>query len=131
MEESSDTLPCLKLLKRKLLRRYDDFSFSMIEWESNMSIRNNHIVTPELFVKILPPKRNFTITIPYFNCEDEDIVLEVIKHLLVCPESMFSSNVIEMPHFMENLQAYDFAYPDNSIVIHAKTLRSFILQKNE
>lgn len=131
IEENNETLPCVKLLKRKLMRRYDDFSFSMIEWESNMIIRNNRIVTPELFVKILAPKRKFTIIVPFFNREDEDVALKVAQHLLVCPESVFSSHLIGMPHFRENLQSYDFAYPSNNIVIYANTLKLFMLQKKE
>jgi hypothetical protein len=131
IEEDKETLPWVKLLKRKLFHRYDDFSFSMIEWEANMTIENNNIVTPGLFVKILAPKRKFTITVPFFNREDEDVASKVTQHLLVCPESAFSSNLIEMPHFMENLQSYDFAYPGNNVVIYANTLKLFILRKDE
>lgn len=131
IEENNETLPCVKLLKRKLLRRYDNFSFSMIEWEPNMTIKKNNIVTPELFVKILAPKRRFTIIVPFFNREDEDVALKVTQHLLVCPESVFSSNLIEMPHFRENLQSYDFAYHSNNVVIYASMLKLLILQRNE
>ena len=131
IEENNETLPCVELLKRKLLRRYDDFSFSMIEWEPNMTIEKNNIVTPKLFVKILAPKRKFTIIVPFFNNEDEDVALKVPLHLLVCPESVFSSNMIEMPHFRENLQSYDFAYPSNNVVVFTNPLKLFILRKNE
>ena len=131
IEENNETLPCVELLKRKLLRRYDDFSFSMIEWEPNMTIEKNNIVTPKLLVEILAPKRKFTIIVPFFNNEDEDVALKVPLHLLVCPESVFSSNMIEMPHFRENLQSYDFAYHSNNVVICASMLKLFILQKNE
>lgn len=51
IEENNDTLPNVKLLRRKLLRRYGDFSLSMIEWEANMYIENSTTVIPELFVK--------------------------------------------------------------------------------
>lgn len=128
IEENNDTLSCVKLLKRKLLRKYGDFSLSMIEWEANMSIENRNTAIPELFVKKLAPKEKFEIAIPFTNSEDEDIALTVTQHLLVCPESVFFNNLIEMPHFIENLQRYDFAYPGKNIVLSASTFRSFILR---
>lgn len=123
VEEEKDTIPCVKLLKRKLLRRYGDFSLSWIEWE-DMVIEKSDNVRPELFVKVLAPKEKFKIIIPFADYEEEQLASKIAQHLLVCPESMFSDNQIGMPYFVENLQRYKFAYPGKSIVFSAGTLKS-------
>lgn len=126
IEESNDTLSPVKLLKRKLYRRYGDFSLSMVEWEANMSIEINDSVIPKLFVKVLEPEEIFKIVVPFADYQDEQIALKVTQHLLMCSESDFSSNIIEMPHFIENLQKYDIIYPGTTLVISISTFKSFI-----
>ena len=71
IEENNDSLPPVQLLRRKLLRRYGDFSLSMLEWESNMIIEDSCAIIPELFVKCLLPKETFEIIIP-FNSSDRE-----------------------------------------------------------
>lgn len=131
IEEENDTLPEIKLLRKKLLRRYKDFSFSMIEWEANMHIEKSLTVTPELFVKILKPKEKFEVVVPFANDKEELIASEVSRHLLVCSEMLFSSDEIGMPHFMENLQLYDITYDNFKVIISADTFESFILDLNK
>ena len=114
-EENNDTLSTIKLLKRKLLRRYGDFSFKMIEWESNMTIENSGAFMPELFVKILSPKEELRIVASFANDKEEQIALKVPKHLLICSEKLFSKRYIGMPHFVENLRMYKFDYPGNEV----------------
>ena len=114
-EENNDTLSTIKLLKRKLLRRYGDFSFKMIEWEANMTIENSGAFMPELFVKILSPKEELRIVASFTNDKEEQIALKVPKHLLICSEKLFSKRYIGMPHFVENLRMYKFDYPGNEV----------------
>ena len=114
-EENNDTLSTIKLLKRKLLRRYGDFSFKMIEWEANMTIENSGAFMPELFVKILSPKEELRIVASFANDKEEQIALKVPKHLLICSEKLFSKRYIGMPHFVENLRMYKFDYPGNEV----------------
>ena len=114
-EENNDTLSTIKLLKRKLLRRYGDFSFKMIEWEANMTIENSGAFMPELFVKILSPKEKLRIVASFTNDKEEQIALKVPKHLLICSEKLFSKRYIGMPHFVENLRMYKFDYPGNEV----------------
>lgn len=114
-EENNDTLSTIKLLKRKLLRRYGDFSFKMIEWEANMTIENSGAFMPELFVKILSPKEELRIVASFTNDKEEQIALQVPKHLLICSEKLFSKRYISMPHFVENLRMYKFDYPGNEV----------------
>ena len=114
-EENNDTLSTIKLLKRKLLRRYGDFSFKMIEWEANMTIEISGAFMPELFVKILSPKEELRIVASFANDKEEQIALKVPKHLLICSEKLFSKRYIGMPHFVENLRMYKFDYPGNEV----------------
>ena len=114
-EENNDTLSTIKLLKRKLLRRYGDFSFKMIEWEANMTIEHSGAFMPELFVKILSPKEELRIVASFTNDKEEQIALKVPKHLLICSEKLFSKRYIGMPHFVENLRMYKFDYPGNEV----------------
>lgn len=127
IEENNDTLSNIKLLKRKLLRRYGDFSLSMIEWEANMSIENSTTVIPELFVKILTPKEKFKIVVPFTNDKEKQIALKVPLHLLICSETVFSNDFIGMPHFIENIQRYNLVYPGTQVVISVSDFMSFIL----
>lgn len=131
IEENNDTLSNVKLLRRKLLRRYGDFSLSMIEWEANMSINNSTTVIPELFVKILAPKEKFKIDVPFTNDKEKLFALKVPLHLLVCSETMLSNNFIEMPHFIENIQRYNFGYSDTKVVIPVSDFMSFILRHSK
>lgn len=114
-EDNNDTLSTIKLLKRKLLRRYGDFSFKMIEWEANMTIENSGAFMSELFVKILSPKEELRIVASFTNDKEEQIALKVPKHLLICSEKLFSKRYIGMPHFVENLRMYKFDYPGNEV----------------
>lgn len=126
IEENNDTLSNIKLLRRKLLRRYGDFSLSMIEWEANMSIENSTTIIPELFVKILKPKEKFKIGVPFTNDKEKQFASKVPLHLLICSERVLSNNFIEMPHFIENIQRYNFGYSGTKIVISISDFMSFI-----
>lgn len=127
IEEENDALSDVKFLRRKLYRKYGDFYFFMIEWEANMSIEKSPTVTPDLFVKILKPEEKLKVVVPFANDKEEQIASEVSRHLLVCADTLFSSDEIGMPHFMENLQLYDIAYDKSEVVISADTFKSFIL----
>lgn len=126
IEEENDALPQVKLLRKKLYRRYGDFYFFMIEWEANMYIEKRPTVTPDLFVKILRPEEKFEIIVPFANDNEEQIASKVSRHLLVCSETLFSSDEIGMPHYTENLQLYNIIYDNSKMVIPADTFKSFL-----
>lgn len=126
IEDENDTLPQVKLLRRKLYRRYGDFYFFMIEWEANMHIEKSPTVTPDLFVKILKPEEKFELVVPFTDDKEEQIAAEVSRHLLVCSEALFSCDEIGMPHYLENLQLYDIAYDSSKVVISADAFKSFL-----
>ena len=125
IEEENDTLPQVKLLRRKLYRRYGDFYFFMIEWEANMCIEKSPTVTPDLFVKVLRPEDKFELVVPYSDKDEEQTASKVSRHLLACSKTLFSSDEIGMPHFIENLLLYDIVYDNTKIVISADAFKSF------
>ena len=132
IEEENDTLPQVKLLRRKLYRRYGDFSFSIIVWDNiYFEKSNNASVTPELFVKILKPEEKFELAVTFANNDEEQIASKVSRHLLVCSDTLFSCNEIGMPDFEEVIQHYGIDYADTKVVISADTFRSFILGLNK
>lgn len=128
IEESNTSMPRIPLLRRKLLRRYDDFSLSFIEWESDMTIEKSYTFYPQLFVKVLAPKGIFHIVIPFTCAEEKLLASQVAQHLLLCPEEMLSDNLIMMPQFIDNLQRYDFMYSGDQVVAPAHILMSFVQQ---
>lgn len=132
IEEENDTLPQVKLLRRKLLHRYKDFAFSVIVWD-NISFEksNNAAVTPDLFVKILKPGEKFELVVPFANNGEEQIASEVSRHLLVCSETLFSNDEIGMPNFIEVIQYYGIDYDNSKVVIPADAFRLFLSNLNK
>ena len=125
IEEENDALPKVKLLRKKLYRRYGDFYFFMIEWEGNMCIEKGSTITPDLFVKVLRPEDKLELVVPYSDKSEEQIASKVSRHLLVCSETIFSCDEIGMPHFLENLLLYDIVYDNSKVEIPADAFESF------
>ena len=126
IEENNESLTPVQLLRRKLLRRYGDFSLSMLEWESNMVIEDSCAIIPELFVKCLLPKETFEI-IMLFNSSDRDKTnVDITKHLLICEERVFSDSLIGMPNFVKNLSLYRVGYLYPYVVMNSSIFQAFI-----
>lgn len=126
IEEENDALPKVKLLRKKLYRRYGDFSFSVMIWDNIIYEKSsNATVTPDIFVKILRPEEKFELVVPFANNDDEQIASKVSRHLLVCSETIFSGDEIGMPHFLENLLLYDIVYENSKVEISADAFESF------
>lgn len=127
IEEENDTLSDVKLLRRKLYRRYGDFSFSVIVWDNiYFEKSNNATLTPELFVKILKPEEKFELVVPFANNEEEQIASKVSRHLLVCSETIFYNDEIGMPDFMKIIQYYNIDYANKKVVISADVFKLFL-----
>lgn len=132
IEEENDTLPQVKLLRKKLYRRYGDFSFSVMIWDNiNYEKSNNATVTPDIFIKILRPEEKFELVVPFANNDEEQIASKVYRHLLVCSEMLFSCDEIVMPNFIEVIQYYGIAYDNSKVVIPADAFRSFLSNLNK
>lgn len=126
IEEENDALPKVKLLRKKLYRRYEDFSFSVMIWDNiNYEKSNNATVTPDIFVKILRPEEKFELLVPFANNDEEQIASKVSRHLLVCSEMLFSCDEIVMPNFIEVIQYYGIDYANQKVVISTDAFESF------
>lgn len=125
IEEENYTLPQVKLLRRKLYRRYADFAFFVIVWD-NIVFEKSNTVTPDLFVKILKPEEKFELVVPFANNDEEQIASEVSRHLLVCSETLFYSDEIGMPDFIKMVKYYGVDYVDTQVVISPDTFKSFL-----
>ena len=126
IEENNDSLPPVQLLRRKLLRRYGDFSLSMLEWESNMIIEDSCAIIPELFVKCLLPKETFEIIMLFNSSDREKTNVDITKHLLICEERVFSDSLIGMPNFVKNLSLYRVGYLYPYVVMNSSIFQAFI-----
>lgn len=117
-------MPQVKLLRRKLYRRYADFAFFVIVWD-NIVFEKSNTVTPDLFVKILKPEEKFELVVPFANNDEEQIASEVSRHLLVCSETLFYSDEIGMPDFVKMVKYYGVDYVDTQVVISPDAFKSF------
>lgn len=129
IEEENDTLPQVKLLRRKLLQRYGDFSFSVFVWDNVHFEDNKAILIPEFFVKILKPEEKFELVVPFANNDEEQIASEASLHLLICSETLFSSDEIGMPDFVRVVKDYGIDYVDTELFIPADSLKSFLSER--
>lgn len=126
IEEENDALPKVKLLRKKLYRRYGDFSFSVMIWDNIIYEKSsNATVTPDIFVKILRPEEKFELVVPFANNDEEQIASKVSRHLLVCSEMLFSCDEIVMPNFIEVIQYYGIDYANQNVVISTDAFESF------
>ena len=129
VEENNTTKSHLDLLKRKVFRRYGDFSLSMLEWEPNMMMEDTCFIVPELFVKILNPCESFNIIVGQKTTHTKTFVNEIPKHLLICKETDFEDSQIGLYRFLSSLKEWNFDYPYSYIVIDADVLYSFVQNK--
>ena len=129
IEENNDSLTPVQLLRRKLLRRYGDFSLSMLEWESNMIIEDSCAIIPELFVKCLLPKETFEIIMLFDSSCGEKTNVDITKHLLICDEHMFSDSLIGMPNLVRNLSLFRVDYPYPYVIMNSSVFQTFIYRQ--
>ena len=131
IEENNASLPSVQLLRRKLLRRYGDFSLSMLEWESNMVIEDSCAIIPELFVKCLLPKETFEIIMLFDASGRKKTNVDITKHLLICNERMFSDSLIGMPNFVRNLNLFRADYPYPYVIMNSSVFQTFIYRQTK
>lgn len=125
-EDNNNIEPLQNLLKRKMLRKYGDFSLSMLAWEGNMHIEDNCTIVPELFVKVLEYGESFDI---YVSSPDSISSQLIANHLLICKEEELDK--IGLFDFIYYLGEYKFDYPFPYLVINAKLIESFISKSTE
>ena len=124
-EDDITKIPREKLIRKKFLRKYGDFSLSMLEWEANMDICQNSLIIPELFVKVLNPGETFYLYI-YNNYETKLNPNYFNNHILTFKVSVLKNKKVGFPNFVENLNTYKYEYPFSYIVIDSEKIRDFI-----
>lgn len=126
IEEENTSASPIDLLKRKLLRRYGDFSLSMLEWEANMYLDDMCYTVPELFVKRIEHGDSFDIITYSSNEQEEMITKGLLKHILICKETDFSNLRIGLSNFVNCLQEYRFEYPYSYIILDSCSIKKII-----
>ena len=59
-EDDVNTMPLKTLIKRKLMRRYGDFSIAFFLWDGNVENHSAHVLVPEYFIKYCLPTNRST-----------------------------------------------------------------------
>ena len=114
----------INMLKRKLLRRYGDFSLSMLIWD-NVLIKDTIPIVPEFFVKSLAKGETFDVIIKGKDTDDFSLN-EFEKHILICRETDFLTSQIGMPNFVATLKELHMLYPYSYIVFNSCELVNFV-----
>jgi len=129
IEDDNTTMSHSDILKRKVFRRYGDFSLSMLECDPNIIIEDTCYIVPELFVKILNPCESFNIIVEQKTSQAKSFIKEIPKHLLICKETDFKDSQIGLCRFLSSLKEWNFDYPYSYIVIDVDVLHSFVQNK--
>lgn len=83
-EDDVNSMPMKQLIKKKLKRRYGDFSLAFFVWDANIENNSDYVLVPHFFVKILQPNESFNITL-FFQNEDDSLVDSLFRnHILIC-----------------------------------------------
>ena len=82
-EDDVSSLPLNKLIKRKIHRKYGDFSISHFIWD-NIENHSEAPLVPECFIKILAPNESIDITLLLQNKDDRFVDSQFRNHILVC-----------------------------------------------
>ena len=87
-EDDVNTMPLKTLIKRKLMRRYGDFSIAFFLWDGNVENHSAHVLVPEYFIKILSPDESLNITLTLQN-EDDRIVSGYTYDGILIPQIVY------------------------------------------
>ena len=83
-EDDVNSMPLKTLIKKKLKRRYGDFSLAFFLWDANIENNSDYVNVPSFFVKFLSPDESFNITLSFQNENDHRVDSLFRKHLLIC-----------------------------------------------
>jgi hypothetical protein len=124
-EEETDSLSQIQLLRRKLLRKYGDFSISMFVWDNVLIEDNTFPIVPDFFVKSLEKGESFDIFMVYDE-ENKLLLSNFKKHILICRETDVMSPQISMPNFARAIKDLRIEYPHPYIILNANDMYEFI-----
>ena len=124
-EDETDSLSQIQLLRRKLLRKYGDFSISMFIWDNVLIEDDTYPIVPDFFVKSLEKGESFDIFMVY-NEEDKLLLGNFKKHILICSEKELMSPQISMPNFARAIKDLHIEYPYPYIILNSNNMCEFI-----
>ena len=127
VEEDNTTLSKIKLIKRKLMRKYGDFRLSMLAWEPYMILENGLNQVPELFVKIIAPGDSFDIIFILTDNSCNPCFDILPKHLLICKEEDLCDKKVGLNNFVSAVNEYNFGFPFSFVVIDSESFSRFVL----
>ena len=115
-EDDVNIMPLKALIKRKLIRRYGDFSIAFFLWDGNVENLSAHVLVPEYFIKILPPDESFNITLTLQNEDDHMVDSLFQSHVLICNlEDIESQEMFQ--GFTDAMNYHHLVYPYSSITL--------------
>ena len=83
-KEDNTLYPKEQLIQNAVLRRYNDFSLSMLAWEDVLIEQKNYkALVPDLFVKEIRPNESFELLFIAKNMNDS-VFLKLRNHILIC-----------------------------------------------
>ena len=114
-EDDVSSLPLKMLIKRKILRKYGDFSISQFIWD-NIDSQVESPLVPDFFVKILAPSESIDIILLLQN-EDDCVVQSLFKnHLLICNMENIDNRGM-FYGFKDAVDDHHLEYPTSSITM--------------
>lgn len=115
-EDDVNSMPLKTLIKRKLIRRYGDFSISFFLWDGNVVNNSAYVNVPGYFIKILPPNESLSITLTLQN-EDDCLVDSLFRnHILICNLEDIEGDE-RFCGFENAMNLYHLLYPYSSVTL--------------
>jgi hypothetical protein len=128
-EDDVNTMPLKTLIKRKLMRRYGDFSIAFFLWDGNVENHSAHVLVPEYFIKILSPDESLNITLSLQN-EDDCVADSLFRsHILICNlEDMESEDMFY--GFKNAMDYHHLLFPYSSLTLSWGLFTHWLDKKN-
>lgn len=115
-EDDVNSMPSNTLEKKKLKRRYGDFSLAFFLWDANIENNSDYVNVPSFFVKFLSPDESFNITLSFQNEDDHRVDSLFRKHLLICNLEDIEGDE-RFSRFKWAINTYHLEYPYSSITL--------------
>ena len=128
-EDDVNSMPLKTLIRRKLMRRYGDFSIAFFIWDANVVNLSAHVLVPEYFIKILPPGESLNITL-FLHNEDDCMADSLFRsHILICNlEDIESKDMFQ--GFKSAMDYHHLLYHHSSITLSWSLFAHWLDKKN-
>lgn len=114
-EDCMDEFTVKNALRRKMIRRYNDFSLSMLAWEANMRIMNHICTIPSSFVKLLEPGESFDLFFYSEQHDDSTMINMLSNHILKIHNQEMKDSGFD--NFIEGAKTHNYLYSHSFILL--------------